>query len=82
MNQKPCMTSWITDSKVLYNTVRYRYNAAFSIVVDPAWDWYSASVSMNIYAMSYNLGPRYKALNCISEVRKTPRIFSNVGVLS
>ena len=27
--------------------------------VDPASDWYSASVPVNIYEISYNIGPRY-----------------------
>ena len=36
--------------------VRSRYGVSF---VDPASDWYSASLSDNIEAISYYIGPRY-----------------------
>ena len=37
-------------------TVRARYGVSF---VDPASDWYSTSIPLIIYVMSYNIGPRY-----------------------
>ena len=36
--------------------VRVRYGVSF---VDPGSDWYSASVPVIIYVISYNIGPRY-----------------------
>ena len=36
--------------------VRARYGVTF---VDPAFDWYSASVPVNIYVISYNIQPHF-----------------------
>ena len=40
--------------------VKARYGVSF---VDPASDWYSASVPVIIYVLSYNIGPRYNGIH-------------------
>ena len=49
----------------LSSPVRVRYGVSF---VDPASDWYSASVAVIIFVTSYNITSRYMALDCISGI--------------
>ena len=50
------MVSFLKNIHKRHPRVRARYGVSF---VNPTSDWYSALVPVNIYIISYNMGPHY-----------------------
>ena len=72
MPLKPGQFSYKHSQKTLHSSpVRASYGVHF---VDPASDWYSASVHVIIYVTSYNIGPRYGGTRLYIQYK---RIFTN-----
>ena len=56
-----------------------RYGASF---VDPASDWYSASVPVNISLISYNIGPHYNGTWLYFKLNRTCNLVAITGAHS